>query len=62
MDSRLVKSRDRELRDSTISMPRSRATARALTIETPPDSIGCSTPAAAPLARTPAPRLSATAP
>ena len=32
---------------STISMPRSRAAARALTIETPPDRIGRSTPAAA---------------
>src|SRR3954467_3276947 len=35
IDTRLVKCRDRELRVSTISMPRARAAARALTIETP---------------------------
>src|SRR6476646_4048445 len=35
IESRLVKWRDRELRDSTMSMPRARAAARAFTIETP---------------------------
>jgi len=39
-ETRLVKSRERVLRDSTISMPRSRAADRAFTIETPPDRIG----------------------
>ena len=47
---------------STISMPRSRAAARAFTIDTPPDRIGRSTPAAALAASTSAARLSASAP
>ena len=62
IETRLVKSRVRVLRDSMISMPRSRATARALTIETPPERIGRSTPAAALAASTSAARLSASAP
>ena len=49
-ESRLAKSRGRELRDSTISMPRSFATARALTTVTDDESIGRSTPATAALA------------
>ena len=62
IDTRLVKWRGRVLRDSTMSMPRSRAAARALTIDTPPDRIGRSTPAAALAASTSTPRLSASAP
>ena len=61
-ETRLAKSRDRVLRVSTISMPRSFAAARAFTTDTPPDRIGRSTPAAALDARSSAARLSASAP
>ena len=61
-ETRLVKWRGRELRDSTMSMPRARAAVRALTIETPLERIGLSTPAAALAASTSTPRLSASAP
>jgi len=50
------------LRDSTISIPRSRAAERALTIDTPPERMGRRMPAAALEARTSAARLSAKAP
>ncbi len=62
IDTRLWKCRDRVLRDSTMSMPRARAAARALTIDTPLERIGRSTPAAALAASTSSPRLSTSAP
>ncbi len=46
-ESRLLKCRARELRDSTMSIRRAWAAARALTIETPVERIGRSIPAAA---------------